>query len=192
MTTKHEDDAIIIKRVSDAEELTGIKALQMVNLKSRLDPASWTQQGFVTAEYPIELLQRMHEAEPSVIAKDGDQVIGYTLASTRAIHGGHPLLDDLFEQVDRHSYRGYPLKDLQYLIMGQICVAKDYRGMGLVQRMYTCFRDAMSQKYACCVCDIDRANPRSLKAHMNTGFRVIGELTYGGSTWDIVLWDWRD
>jgi GNAT superfamily N-acetyltransferase len=191
LSTEISSTAITICRVSIPEELEGIKALQTRNLKSVLDPEEISGQGFVTASYSPALLQQMHEAEPSVIAKAGDQVVGYALASTRSIYGSHPLLDDLFDQADRHMYRGRLLKESNYIIMGQICVDKSYRGKGLVQAMYARFREEMSGSYEYCICDIDRGNPRSLKAHLKTGFRIIGSLSFGGSIWDLVLWDWH-
>ena len=77
------------------------------------------------------------------------------------------------------------------MVVGQLCVAKPYRGLGLVQKLYGHFRDCYADQFEYLITDVAQANTRSLKAHLKTGFQIIDTLTYGGIGWDIVLWDWR-
>lgn len=181
---------MVIKRVTDLTEIEGIKHLQTINLKANLTEAEMLQEGFLTASYPLELLQQMHRIEPAIIAKEGDTVAGYALAVTKAIGGQHDLLDDLFRQIDAHHYQGQLLAEVDYVVVGQLCVAKMYRGLGLVQQLYGHFQTSLSHKYPYLITDVDDKNPRSIKAHLKTGFEIIGSLQYGGSNWHIVLWDW--
>jgi hypothetical protein len=58
--------------------------------------------------------------------------------------------------------------------------------------MYEYFKDCLSIQYDYCITDVASDNPRSLKAHLKTGFTVIDSLNYGGISWNIVLWDWKD
>ena len=62
----------IITRVYSEAELLGIQALQRANLRNIIGEEEARKEGFVTAEYSIELLKAMHEISPSIIAKDGD------------------------------------------------------------------------------------------------------------------------
>lgn len=181
---------IEIKTVTEHTELAGIQQLQQVNLKKKLDPGEATSEGFVTAEYSIDFLETMHAASPSIIAKDGDEVVGYALVALTAIRDHHDLLADLFNVIDRTLYHGLLLKDAKYVIVGQLCVAKNYRGMGLVDQMYGHFKKCLSNRYDYCITDVASENTRSLKAHQKAGFQVIDSLSYGGISWDIVLWDW--
>jgi hypothetical protein len=64
--------------------------------------------------------------------------------------------------------------------------------MGLVQRMYDEYRRHLSGRYRYCLTDIDEQNPRSLKAHLKSGFRILDTLHYEGSNWHIVIWDWNN
>ena len=182
---------IIIKRVSEFSELEGIKKLQEENLKKNLPADEAETEGFVTAEYTIEFLKTLHEAGPSIIAKDNDTVVGYALVADKSIRYQHELLSDLFNCIDQITYRGLLLKKVNYVVVGQLCVAKNYRGLGLVQQMYQHFKHSLSATYDCCITDVAENNPRSLKVHLKTGFSVIQRFTYGGSNWDIVLWDWK-
>jgi hypothetical protein len=181
---------IEIKLVTEHKELEGIRQLQEDNLKKNLSPEEAESQGFVTAEYSLEFLETLHRFSPSVIAKDGDLVVGFALVSTKDIRNQHALLGDLMNGIDKIIYQGKPLATARYVVVGQLCVAKGYRGMGLVDRMYQFFKTSLISEYDYCLTDIAANNPRSLKAHTKTGFQVVDQLIYGGLTWDIVLWDW--
>ncbi len=182
---------ITIKRVTNYSELEGIKKLQEENLKINLTEQEIVMQGFVTAEYTMDFLEKMHSESPSIIAKDGVRVVGYTLVAVKAIRYDHDLLGDLFNTLDNLIYRGQLLKDSRYVVVGQLCVSKNYRGLGLVQQMYQHYKNCLSGEFDYCITDVAQDNPRSLKAHLKCGFRVIDTLKYGGLSWDIVLWDWK-
>jgi GNAT superfamily N-acetyltransferase len=170
--------------------LKGILALQAANLRRNLTAAEAEENGFLTAEYTLDFLRRMHQSQPSVIAVDGGNVVGYALAATPEVCGGHPLLADLHEEIDRLQFAGRSLKEANYIVVGQLCVAKGYRGIGLVDKLYQCFREAMQGNFLCAVTDIARANRRSLRAHQKTGFQTIQAIQFEGMEWDVVLWDW--
>lgn len=180
-----------ITRVSSPSEIIGIRDLQALNLKQNITAEEAIDQGFLTAAYTIEYLQQMNSASPAIIAKDGDKVVGYALVATKEIRKGHDLVEGLFDAIDECEYKGKLLKDVNYVVVGQLCVAKEYRGQDLVQKLYGHFRDCLSYEFTYLVTDVAIANTRSLKAHKKRGFQVISELMYGGFGWDIVLWDWN-
>jgi L-amino acid N-acyltransferase YncA len=101
------------------------------------------------------------------------------------------LIAELFQAIDEVIVDGQPLANANYVVVGQLCVAKEYRGMGLVQKIYNHFRDCLKESYDFCATDVAQANARSLNAHKKTGFEVAGTLTYGGIPWDIVVWKWK-
>lgn len=180
---------VIVKLVSEMKELEGIRLLQEQNLGKNLSVAEATKEGFVTAEYTVEFLKAMHDIHPSVIAKDNDTVVGYALVATNPIREQHPLLADLFNSIDKVIYKGAPLKGTRYVVVGQLCVGKGYRGQGLVQRMYEFYRESLKDSYDYLITDVVQTNQRSIKAHLKTGFVVVDTLEYEGMRWDIVLWE---
>ena len=182
---------VVVKRVTGHAELLGILALHGANLGRNLAAAERAREGFVTAEYTLEFLEQLHRAAPAVIGKDGETVVGYALVALPAAGRGHPLLADLCAVIDRSTYRGVPLATLNYVLCGQLCVAKSHRGSGLVAALYQQFRADMAPACDCLLTDIVRDNPRSLRAHLKAGFDVLGELSYGGRDWDLVICDWR-
>ena len=182
---------VIIKRVTEASEIKGIKALQEANLKRSLPEGEADTQGFVTAVYTLDFLKEMNKASPSVVAISGDEIVGYALVTVPAVSRQHPLLKDLFHTIDQTTYKGDLLKGKRYVVVGQLCVAKEYRGLGVVDKLYQHFKEALRSEYDFCITDVAQSNPRSLKAHLNAGFQVIETLGFEGVLFDLVLWDWR-
>ncbi len=180
-----------VTRASSEADLIGIQALQTANLKRIIGEAEAAKEGFVTAEYSLELLKAMHALGASIIAKDGDTVVGYALVTTKEIYGQHELLDDLFNVLNKLNFEGKQLKESPYVLVGQLCVGKGYRGIGLVQQMYNYFKECYHTQFDYLITDVADNNPRSLKAHIKSGFQVIHSIDYGGVRWDIVLWDWN-
>lgn len=183
---------ITVQRVTQEAQLGAIQALQSANLRRQMSDAEASEQGFLIAEYSLDFLRQMHACHPSIIALDGDQLAGYALVASRKVRSGHPLLEDLCRQIDDLSFRHRKLGDANYVVVGQLCVAKQYRGKGLVQRMYQHFRESLQPHYEYCITDIARANPRSLNAHLKTGFQVIHSIQFEGLEWNVVLWDWSE
>jgi len=180
-----------ILRASTIEDLEDIKFLQSQNHKSILSADEKSTQGFLTAQYSIDFLKIMHEAEPAVIARDEEgNLAGYVLASPKSVRGIHSLLDELFTTADNLTFNGKKLEEVNYVLVGQLCVAKPFRGMGLVPRMYDFFKKELSSKYDCSITDVDMNNPRSLKAHLNSGYSILATLEYGAITWNVVIQNW--
>lgn len=179
------------KLTETATELQGILDLQRVNLSSEISEKESADQGFVTVQHSLDQLRLMHDIEPHVIAKDGERVIGYILAMTKESKDLVPVLVPMFEQFDRLDIGGKPLSTYDYLVIGQICVDKDYRGQGIFDRMYQTYQQTFSDRYEFAITEIAISNKRSLKAHQRVGFQIIHEFSDFTQDWAIVAWNWK-
>jgi len=174
-------------------DLPGILCLQQANLPSTLDADEIKSQGFVTLVHTEPLLARMQQIEAHVIAKDQNEVIAYVLAMTAQSRADIPELESLFQQFEQVSYQGKVISQYQYLIVGQVCVAKAYRGQGVFDQSYQHYRDSYGARYDFAVTCIAAANTRSLRAHQKVGFQLIHQYKNGHQQdWWIVLWDWQN
>ncbi len=180
-----------IKVVETPEELQGLKNLQIANLRKNIGEEIAMKEGFVTSEYSLELLQKMHDTHPSIIAKEGEQVVGYVIVTTKSVFGEHDELDHLFNTIDAIEYKEQLLSEVNYILVGQLCVGSTHRGIGLVQDMYTYYQQLHSKQFKYLVTDISQENQRSIKAHKKSGFETIGIIEQVGANWEIVLWDWH-
>ena len=183
----------IITTVKDDADVRGILALQQKNLKKNLTPEQIESQGFVTVEHEFSVLKAMNDAQPSIIAKDDEQVVGYCLAMLPQFRNDVPEIKSLFETIDKIMFEGKELSTFNYVVMGQVCVGDGYRSIGLFDGMYQKLREELSSIFEMCITDISSRNLRSQKAHSRIGFENIMDFhdTELNEIWRVVLWDWR-
>ncbi|MCP9755359.1 GNAT family N-acetyltransferase [Lacihabitans sp. CCS-44] len=181
------------KRARTDESLLQILDLQKRNLKKYLTDAEKESQGFVTAEHTFEQLKKINNAEPCVIITDNDQVVAYAIAMLESAAKDMPVFDDLFSTVASLTYKSRPMTTYKYIFVGQLCIDKNYRGQGLVEKLYAFYKDELKEKYDFAVTDISEHNPRSLKAHQKSGFEVIHTFydSFTESNWNIVVMDFQ-
>ncbi len=173
-------------------DLKRILALQAQNLPGALDEQERSAQGFVSAHHDLKTLKAMNSTAASIIAKEGTVLAGYALAMTRAYSASVPLLAPIFDFQDGLSYQGKTLAEHDYIVMGQVCVAPDYRGQKLVDRMYKYFRGCYAIHYPLLVTAISPDNTRSIRVHERCGFQKVGQMNNpNGHDWIVVIWDWR-
>lgn len=182
---------IRFKTVSTEAELTQILALQAANSPSALSPAEQAADGFVTVQHTLDILQQLHQAEPSVIAVDDTTVVGYALVMPVTCRDLIPVLQPMFAVLDQLRFQGKALKDRSYYVMGQICIARAYRGKGIFRGLYHQHRQSLADRYDLVVTEIATRNTRSMQAHAAVGFQTIHEYQDATEEWAIVAWDWR-
>ena len=176
--------------LASVSDLKDIRLLQEQNLKVNLTPIE-LKEGFVTAKYTLDELAQMHKLTPAIIAKHEKLLVGYALAVSLKFRGNHPLIDNLFTHIDKISYRDQPFKGSNYIMVGQLCVRKNYRKMGVSSGLYQAYKKWYASSFDYLITDVVLENQPSLKAHQKAGFEIVGELNYAGSHWAVVLWNWK-
>lgn len=182
---------VISSVVASDDELLQIHDLNKRNLRSKERAKEQSQEGFVSWLYSIDLLKKMHELAPSIVVKDEDKIAGYALVALQEMVPFHRDLETLFTHLQQVRYQGGPLSRFDFYCMGQICVDKKYRGMGLVDMLYQKHKDVYRNRYQMLVTEISTSNVRSQKAHEKTGFKTIYTYRDQMDEWNVVLWDWR-
>ena len=180
--------SINLKLASTESELIQIKKLQNQNLRENLSINKSIEEGFLTAKYTLSYLKEINQKSPAIILKQ-KRVIGYALAVTAGVAKNHLLLNSLFTIFNKQIYNNQLIGDQSYIVVGQLCIDENYRGMGYVEKLYSLFRETYSS-YRYCITAIDSKNNRSKKAHERCGFKKIGNLKLNKSPGDIVIWEW--
>ena len=176
---------ITYKRATTDSELNAILALQVRNLKTAVSQEEQQEQGYVTVVHTFEILKKMNDSCPHIIAMNGDQVVGYALAMLPSFQKELPILRPMFDIVEPL------LKGRNYLAMGQICVDKPYRGQGVFAGMYQFYKAELSDHFDCLFTEIVTTNIRSLKAHKRIGFEDLVTQSTDDTSWVIVNWNWN-
>lgn len=183
---------IEITQARTAADLEGIISLQQQNLAATLTDCEISSQGFVTVTHQLADLAQMNAIESHVIAKAGDKVVGYVLAMTPQSADNIPVLKPMFVLFQEIAFDNRKISDFKYLVVGQVCVDKMYRGTGLLDNCYAFYKKSFQDRYDFAITEIAANNLRSLAAHQRIGFRKIYCYTAPDQQdWVIVIWDWR-
>lgn len=177
---------------STEQDLRQILELQKANLPGNLSLDEIRSQGFVTVSHDFDLLAEMNAERPHIIAKKDDAVIGYALVMLQSFKERIPVLVPMFEQINSIEYGGKLVADLDYFVMGQVCIAKNFRGQGVFTGLYEKMKKTMAADFQLLVTEVATRNQRSMKAHNKVGFKTIREYhEKAGEHWAIIAWDWR-
>ncbi len=164
---------IIYRQVSSPDEVEQILALQALNHSSALDPQTKADQGFLTVRHEPEVLLRMNRFYPSVIAHSGEALAGYCLVMPRDFALDIPVLAPMFEVLEALHWKGKALNDFRWFVMGQVCVATEFRGRGVFDGLYRTLRQVCQADFDLVVTEISDRNMRSLRAHQRVGFQTM-------------------
>lgn len=175
------------------KELSEIIDLQKSNLAQNLAKEEIISQGFVTVAHSLEDLQKMNSYEHNVVTKDNEKIVGYLLAMTKNSRSDIPILLPMFDAFDKIVYNGKPVSQYQYIVVGQVCIHKNYRGQGLLDKCYDAYKTYFKEKYDFAITEIATTNLRSINAHKRIGFSEIHRYEDPQQTaWSVVLWDWNN
>ena len=176
---------------STTEELQQILHLQEENLIQHIDEKEMRSQGFVTLRHDLKILEQMHNLAPTVIIKDDDKVVAYALTMLQECRQLMPDLEPMFSLLDKLGWNGKPLNDHPFYVMGQVCIAKQYRGQGLFDSLYKHHKKIYQSKFDLFITEISTRNHRSMRAHERVGFKTIYRHRDELDEWAVVGWDWK-
>ena len=171
---------ITYKNTSTDKELEQILDLQQANLPKNISKEESKIQGFVTVEHDFDILKQMHEVYPHTIAVANNKVVGYVLSMSIEFGNSIPVLVPMFNEFKKHNI----IED--FIVMGQVCVDKNYRGQGVFRGLYNKMATTFSNKYNRIITEVDELNTRSLNAHYSVGFTDISEYKAAGQLWKII------
>lgn len=172
-------------------ELEQVLALQRANLAANVSADEASAQGFVTAVHDLEILQRMHALAPSIVARTEDGLAGYALTMRVEARADVPILEPMFQLFETLSWRGRPLPATRFYVMGQVCVAKPFRGQGVFDALYQGHREHYRDRFELLVTEVSLRNRRSLRAHERVGFEPLHRYRDSVDEWVILGWDWE-
>lgn len=164
---------VVFTQVSCDAEMDQILALQSINHLSAVDAAVAVEQGFLTVRHDPFVLRKMNAAYPSVIAKEGDALAGYCLVMPPSFADDLPILAPMFGLLGKLEWKGRPIHEWKWFVMGQVCVAEAYRGQGVFDGLYEKLKECCAPDFELVVTEIAVRNTRSLSAHERVGFQPL-------------------
>lgn len=177
--------SIIYKRAETTQELHQILELQHANIPSIISEDEKTKEGFVTVHHDFNILKAMNDKCAHIIAKSNDKVIGYALCMLKEFKEDIKVLRPMFQQIDACLN-----ENKTYFVLGQICIDKVFRKLGVFRGMYRFMKQEMASKYDMIITEVDKKNTRSLNAHYAVGFKLLNSYNSSQQDWALISWNW--
>lgn len=168
-------------RATSELELKQILQLQSVNLRSVISSGESQKEGFVSVVHTLDLLDRMNTVAAHIVAKSDEKVVGYALCMHPSFSDEIAMLKPMFNKVNTQLGSNH-----KFMIMGQICIAKQYREKGIFRGLYKAMSEALFPAYDSIVTEVDADNQRSLQAHHAVGFTDIEVYRSGDRLWHLI------
>ena len=164
------------------KELHQILELQQKNLFDNIPDKDRKQEGFITVTHTFDILRKMNEVCPHIIAKVDDKVVGYALCMHPMFSAAIALLKPMFFEIETVNP-----KPSTYIAMGQICIDKDYRKQGIFRNLYQTMSDCIKPEFDAIITEVDAKNIRSLNAHYAIGFKHLKSYNSVGQDWELII-----
>ena len=159
---------ITYTQATTSEELRQILELQQQNLPRNLTQKEQESDGFVTVEHTFTVLKEMNDECGHIIAKSEGKVVAYALCMHPKFAESIEILKPMFHEINK-VVKG----NLNYMVMGQICVAKSHRGKGVFRQLYTTMKAKLPSGMDTIITEVAVKNIRSLNAHFAVGFTEL-------------------
>ncbi len=160
-----------------------ILRLQTANFIANLTEEE-RKQGFLSAQFTPEQTARIAEDLGTMIALVDDQVAGFLCAFRKDFQTGSPVIAKMLQSYDRLKFDGRPLSAYKSYIYGPVCIAREYRGRGLLRGLYEAQKKDLAGKFDIGVAFVSRSNPHSLSAHVaGLGMTDAGDFEVNGNVY---------
>ncbi len=77
-------------------------------------------------------------------------------------------------------------KKKEFIVMGQICVAKNFRGQGVFRGLYKSMQVFTKDIFGSVITEVDIKNSRSMNAHKAIGFKELSQYSSDGRVWSLL------
>lgn len=173
---------IAYKQASTQKELEQILALQQQNLSGSLSNTEKEQEGFLTVEHSLSILKEMNDECGHIIALDNEKVVAYALCMHPKFSESIEVLKPMFQEINK-VVEGKS----NYMVMGQVCVAKTHRGQGIFRQLYHTMKEKLPKSFDTIITEVDAKNQRSVSAHMAVGFSELKRYSANSKEWILIV-----
>jgi len=172
-------------------DIENIIKLQKENLHHNLSEVE-KSNGFLFLENTHEDLKKILCGDGvMVVCKNNNELLGYLFSINLDYAKSLHFFSKLIESLENIDYEGKNINEYKYCILGQVCVKKDFRGKGILEKLYTKIKEELVYlNYDIAVSEIAENNTRSISANLGKiGLKNIGHYTSNGVQWLIVVLD---
>jgi hypothetical protein len=153
-----------------------ILQLQSENYIANLTEAE-RKSGFLSAEFSLEQTARIAEDLGTTVAIVDGRVVGFLCAFRNEFSTGSAVIAEMLRAYPRFRFEGRRLSAFISYLYGPVCIARGYRGQGLLRGLYQAQKKGLAGQFEVGVAFVSRTNPHSLRAHVNgLGMAEVGDF----------------
>lgn len=154
--------------------------MQNENLLDYLAPDE-RGDGFVSTPFTLELLQELQNPDTFFVARAADGALaGYVFVGSWAFCARWPAFQVALERFPLR-WNDQPLKAEDTFQYGPVCVARAFRGQGVLPLLFERVKSEMRSRFEVGTTWINMANGRSLRAHVEKlGLVPLDEFAFDG------------
>jgi len=171
----------MITRFGTSADINGVLALQALNLQANL-PTTALENGFVTTPFTTELIEQIIQMDGLFVAADKGEIIAYVYAGDWNYFQQWPIFAFMVNRFPNLQFKNQAITVENSFQYGPICIAKNYRGTGVLSQIFEEMRIAFAPKYPISITFINAVNKRSTKAHTEKlSWEIIDEFTFNNN-----------
>ena len=176
----------IFCRRAGADDFPAILKLQSANYLPNLAPEDRIQ-GFLSAEFNPTQIAAIADDLGIMVAIDAGEIAGYLCAFRNEFEHSSPVLATMLRSYDRVHFAGRSISSYRSYIYGPVCIARDYRGRGVLRQLYEAQKKDLAGRFEAGVAFVSRSNPHSLQAHLaGLGMTDAGDFEVNGNVYAIL------
>lgn len=181
----------MITRKAAHHHIEGVKKLQSRYLYANLNEEE-RKAGFVTTPFTDQQLEDIVNQDGLFIAEANDQIMGYAFAGNWQYFEQWPIFPYMTSRFPNLKFENWNITTENSFQYGPICIHEDYRGTGLINRLFEEMRTSFVKKYPLSITFINQVNPRSVKAHTTKlGWEIIDEFDFNNNQYFGLAFDMK-
>ena len=149
------------------------------------------KDGFITTAFTKEQMVDLITLEQGLfIAVENDRIVAYVMSASWDFWSRWPMFAFMIEDLPNLEYLGQKLSVQNSYQYGPVCVDKEYRGSGVLEKLFDFARENMAKRFPILVTFINKINPRSYEAHTKKlKLEVIKEFSYNNNNYYELVYD---
>ena len=149
------------------------------------------KDGFITTAFTKEQMIDLITLEQGLfIAIENEKIVAYVMSASWKFWSRWPMFAFMMEDLPNLEYLGQKLSVQNSYQYGPVCVDKEYRGSGVLEKIFDFARENMAKRFPILVTFINKINPRSYEAHTKKlKLEVIKEFTYNNNNYYELVYD---
>ncbi|WP_241647149.1 GNAT family N-acetyltransferase [Rosenbergiella metrosideri] len=147
------------------------------------------KNGFVTTDMTISQLSQLCNEENGVaiaIDEDTGKIVAILLGASWSFLKPWPMFEYMAKILPNYSFRNSQLNSSESYQYGPICIAEEYRGLGIGEKLLDHQRKEFSKNYENVVTFVNVKNSRSYAFHKRNKFEDIGRFEFNGNHYHLM------